>query len=179
MCHCGNDGSESIINLLQVSIHMVSTQASMLSPLLTLILYAHTLVRMFAGACCRDELLWLRFAGIKMKDLQKSSVWLHTHLAGRAVTFVPVLVCDKELVSIIYIKVKCVCVCVCMWLSYVIPPPLQKRLRRVSVNSELVVKGLAQPDKLDELPSSKEVLTFVHRLLASDLRAKRWRWWPW
>ena len=61
-----------------------------------------------------------------MKDLQKSSVWLHTHLAGRAVTFVPVLVCDKELVSIIYIKVKCVCVCVCMWLSYVIPPTTEK-----------------------------------------------------
>ena len=46
------------------------------------------------------------------------------------------------------------------------------------MNSELVVKGLARPDKLDELPSSKEVLDLVHRLLASDLRTKR-RWWPW
>ena len=67
----------------------------------------------FAGAHRHDELLWLRFAGIEMTDLQKSSKWLHTHLTGRALTFVPIVVCDNELVSIIYTKVRCVCVCVC------------------------------------------------------------------
>ncbi len=45
------------------------------------------------------------------------------------------------------------------------------------VNTELVAKRLAGLDQLDTLPTSSEGLLLTQKLLASEIKARKWR--PW